>query len=314
MSRTFKQLTDGQRYQIHALLEAGMLQKDIAEQLDVNASTITREKKRRAKRDGTYDANLAVHKAKVKRGNAKWTGMKIEKYPELRQHIIDELKDGQSPECIAGRMKTEQRIPRVSSDTIYQWLYSVRGVAYSPYLCTKRTNRKKRKQKKDVTLIPSRVSIHDRPKDGVHAEGDTFHSPKSVRSSACVSCIVRLDTKEISLQKASSQSPVVLARCFQKSVDQLTPDTVTFDNGLENRQHTTLSIPTYFCDPGSPKQKPLVESSIGLVRRWELPKGSNLFLETQTHLDEITEFFNNKYRKSLGYLSPREYRAKLDGD
>lgn len=34
---------------------------------------------------------------------------------------------------------------------------------------------------------------------------------------------------------------------------------------------------------------------------------------TQKDLDLITEFLNNKYRKSLGYHSPNECRAMLEG-
>jgi IS30 family transposase len=313
MGMKYTQLTDADRYKIDALLRAGVPQKDIAIQLGVNPSTVSRERKRRLKRDGTYEGKVAVLKAQVKRGNAKWTGMKIEKYPELRRHIIEELSHGQSPETIAGRMKTESVFPRVSSDTIYQWLYSPRGLSYTIHLCTKRRKRRKVRDHTAPVVIPQRVSIHERPEEGVHAEADTFHSPKTVRSSACVALTIRPDTKELVLRKASNQSPTTLAECFRASVDTLRPDTLTFDNGLENRSHLTIGIPTYFCDPASPRQKPHVEGAIGLVRRWFLPKGTDLSKFTQKQLDLIVEFFDHKYRKSLAYRTPREERARLDG-
>jgi transposase, IS30 family len=239
--------------------------------------------------------------------------MKIEKYPELRRRIIEELIQGQSPETIAGRMKTEGILPRVSSDTIYQWLYSSRGLQYSVYLCTKRTKRRRVREHVVPVVIPQRISIHDRPKEGVHAEADTFHSPKTVRSSACVALTIRPDTKEMVLQRASNQSPTTLAHCFTESAGRLRPDTITFDNGLENRGHLAIGIPTYFCDPASPRQKPHVEGAIGLVRRGFLPKGTDLSRVPQKQLDHIVEFFDHKYRKSLAYRSPREERARLDG-
>jgi transposase, IS30 family len=313
MGTKYTQLTDADRYKIDALLRAGTPQKDIATQLGVNPSTVSRERKRRLKRDGTYDGKAAVVKAHVKRGNAKWTGMKIEKYRELRRRIIEELSHGQSPETIAGRMKTENTLPRVSSDTIYQWLYSPRGIPYSIHLCTKRRKRRKVRERTVPVVIPQRISIHNRPEEGVHAEADTFHSPKTVRSSVCVALTIRPDTKEFVLRKATNQSPTTVARCFKESITHLKPDTLTFDNGLENRAHLSLGIPTYFCDLASPRQKPYVEGAIGLVRRWFLPKGTDLSKLTQKQLDEIVKFFDHKYRKSLAYRSPREERARLDG-
>jgi len=42
----YKQLTQGQRYQIYAFCKAGYLQKEIAEELGVAPSTISRELRR----------------------------------------------------------------------------------------------------------------------------------------------------------------------------------------------------------------------------------------------------------------------------
>lgn len=313
MGTHYQHLRDTDRYQIHALLEAGVDQKDIAHQLGVSPSTISRERRRRTTKGDRYDAATATRKAAGARRSAKWTGMKIERHPQLRTRIIEELKAGQSPECIAGRMERDEVAPRVCSDTIYRWLYSPRGLRYSSHLCSKRTKRKHRRPRRHTVVISGRVSIHERPLAGIHAEGDTFHSPKTVPRSACVALMVRPDTKEVDLRKAASQSPGVVSRCFARGVVRLAPDTLTLDNGLENRAHTTLSLPTYFCDLASPRQKPHAEGSIALVRRWFYPKGTDLSRLTQDDLDQVTEFFNNKYRKSLHYDSPRERRAMLEG-
>jgi transposase, IS30 family len=311
MKANYKHLTNPQRHKIEAWLESGLLQKDIATKLGVDPATVSRERKRRQK-NGLYIAEVAIHKTQVKRGNSKWTGMKIEKYPSLKARIITGLEAKQSPEAIAGRLKEEDVTPRVTSETIYQWLYSARGLSYSSFLCTRRRRRKRQKPKRTVTVIKDRIPIQNRPKEGIHAEADTFHSPKSSLSSACVAIVVRPDTKEISLKKARNQSPSTLATCFKASVAELKPDTLTFDNGLENRDHFTLGIPTFFCDPGSPKQKPYVENAIKQVRAWYLKKGTDLSCVSQKDLDQMAESFNQKYRKSLGYLSPKEKRAMLE--
>ena len=65
-------------------------------------------------------------------------------------------------------------------------------------------------------------------------------------------------------------------------------------------------IRTYFCNPHSPWQKPLIENSIGLLRRWFLPKGTDLSKVTEEELQKYIYILNHKYRKSLGYKSADE--------
>jgi len=65
-------------------------------------------------------------------------------------------------------------------------------------------------------------------------------------------------------------------------------------------------LPTYFCDPASPRQKPFIESSIGLCRRWFWPKGTDLRQVGQEEFADKIEILNNKYRKTLRYRSANE--------
>jgi transposase, IS30 family len=70
--------------------------------------------------------------------------------------------------------------------------------------------------------------------------------------------------------------------------------------------HKKFGVATYFCDPHSPWQKPLVEQSIGLLRRWFIPKGTDLRDVSEEQLQECFSVLNNKWRKSLGYRSAIE--------
>lgn len=97
-----------------------------------------------------------------------------------------------------------------------------------------------------------------------------------------------------------------MKEAMQDVVASINADTCTFDNGIENRDHEEFGVPTYFCNPHSPWQKPHVENNIGLTRRWFLPKGTDLTDVTQEELDEYATILNNKYRKSLGYRSALE--------
>ena len=86
--------------------------------------------------------------------------------------------------------------------------------------------------------------------------------------------------------------------------------TWTMDNGVENIYHDQFGIPTYFCTKGSPWQKPHVESSIGLLRRWFMPKGTDLSKVTEEELQSMLFTVNQKYRKSLGYRT--SYEASVE--
>ena len=74
--RNYKQLSQGQRYQIEILLKAGHTQKEIAQQLNVSSATISREIKRN----------------KGKRGyRPKQTQIKADKRGQIRNRVsIDE--------------------------------------------------------------------------------------------------------------------------------------------------------------------------------------------------------------------------------
>lgn len=67
--RNYKQLSQGQRYQIEILLKAGHTQKEIAQQLNVSSATISREIKRNKGKRG-YRPKQAQIKADKRRSKA----------------------------------------------------------------------------------------------------------------------------------------------------------------------------------------------------------------------------------------------------
>ena len=306
--KKFIHLTQHHRDRIEALIDQGETQKEIAKILKVNESTISREITKRRKRTGIYDADTAGHKAQVKRSNSKYQGMKVERNTELRKYIIQELKVPRSPDEIAGRMKQEKRKDRVGKDAIYKWLYSVYGAPYCKYLCTKRYKPKHHKKVVKREMIPQRVSIDKRPKKRglIHAEGDTLVSGKKTGSLHAASLIAIQKTKLLVGTKLTNLKPETMKVSVQVSLQNITIDTLTLDNGIENKQHTEFGVPSYFCDPYSPWQKPLVEQSIGLLRRWFHKKGKDLSEVSEEEYQENLAYINNKYRKSLGYASANE--------
>lgn len=311
--QSFRHLDQHDRDRIEAMRNAGHTQKEIATILNVDKGTISREIAKRKRKNGYYEATTAGHKALVKRLESKYQGMKIEKEPELRNFIIEELKHSRSPDEIAGRMKKERRSPRVNTNAIYKWLYSVWGQSYCRYLCTKRSRpriQKKTLQKR--VMIPNRVSIHQRFLGATHKtryrhfEGDTIVAPKKAHNTESVAIIVERKSHFLAGRRIPSLSPLHMADAIRALHNDVSIVSLTLDNGIENRYHETFGICTFFCDSHSPWQKPHVEGDIGLVRRWFIPKGTDFASVSETQLQEYITILNHKYRKSLGYKSAYE--------
>lgn len=305
-TRTFVQLDGHKRDRIEAMLDRDILQKDIAKILEVNKSTISREVAERKKNDGKYVSTVASHKALVKRENSKYQGMKIEQHPEIRKHIIVELKKKRSPDEIAGKMKKEKWKVRVSGDAIYRWLYSIYGQKHCKYLCTKRYKKKPSKGVIKRHTIPNMVSIHNiKGNMGIMTEGDTFLSPKKVSKRSAV-LVGWKKSKLLKGDIVKSLRPIYTKRVMKRIHTENKSDLMILDQGIENQYHQQFGVKSYFCDKASPRQKPFIESSIGLCRRWFWPKGTNLAKVTPKEFQENLEILNNKYRKTLQYRSANE--------
>ncbi len=305
----FRHLTANDRDRIHALYGQGHDQTSIAGVLGVHKGTVSRELRRYEKTTWRYSASRAQQDAEEKRRHSKRPGMKIEETPTLRQYLIKELKRLRSPDEIAGRMKKDGTMPRVGKTAIYKWLYSDDGRPYCRFLCTKRTRKKRQSHLTQKVHIPARKPLNERPDtEGlVHTEGDLFVSPRTSGSKRCGLLVVEKESKLLSGGIVANKSAHVIVPAMRRALSITRPDTCTLDNGIENIHHRDFGVPTYFCDPGSPTQKPDAEGSIGLVRRWFNPKGTNLdHLPDATYQSQL-HLLNHKYRKSLGYRSSYEY-------
>lgn len=304
--KSFRHLIQSDRDRIEALKDEGHLQKEIAKILKVDAGTISREIKGRKKKNGNYEATNAQRKASCKRSNSKYQGMKIEGNQELKIHIIKGLKAMQAPDEIAGKMKKDNLTFSIGANAIYKWLYSNRGQQYCKYLCTKRYKKKKQKKLPKRIMIKDRISLSQRPKEGVHGEGDLFVSPTKTGTKRSGAIICVPDTKLLVATLIKNKKPAVMTQATNKMLTEITIDDLTMDNGIENRGHKNFSVPVFFADPHAPWQKPHVENSIGLLRRWFLPKGTDLKKISEKELQKYLHILNGKYRKSLGYRSAYE--------
>jgi IS30 family transposase len=304
--RRFRHLNQHDRDRIQALLDSGHKQEEIAKIIDFDPGAVSREINKRKYKDGRYIATYAQHKARVKRKNSKAEGMKVESNPELKEFIIKELIAHRSPDEIAGRMVLENKTSRVATKAIYKWLYSRWGQPYCKYLCTKRYKKRKQKNKTKREMIPNRKSIHIRPIAGVHAQGDLFVSPTKTRTQRSGAVFIVPDTKLAAGTMIEDKKPASFKQAVKQTTKYINVDDLTLDNGIENRNHEQFGIDTYFCDPHSPWQKPHIEGFIGLIRRWFIPKKTDLKGVSEEQFQEYLHILNSKHRKSLGYRSAYE--------
>ena len=98
-------------------------------------------------------------------------------------------------------------------------------------------------------------------------------------------------------------------------IEALTPlqsiiQTITVDYEKEFALHKAitqqLKIPIYFAHPYRSWERGANENMNGLIRQY-LPKGISFEGVTEAYVQQIQQQLNNRPRKSLGYLTPKEY-------
>lgn len=286
---------------IALLLRRKYSYNEIAKLVGVDHTTISREVNRNSDSEGRYDARLAERKARRRRQESRIQYRLIDTNPALEQLIITKLEDDWSPDQIVRR----RRLSSVSS--VYRYLD--RHPHLKKYL--RRAGRRRRRY--GTKRIPSRYqankrSIHERPpiRSIGHWEGDTI-----LGSERKLRIVTYVDT--LSGYLVAAKVPGGADSIHEKAKQQfkeLPCSSITYDNGSEFALHQLIERDTkakvYFADPGKPNQRGANENVNGLLRQY-FPKGSSFATITDSDVKRAVTKLNNRPRKRLNYLTPREY-------
>lgn len=304
MKKSIK-ITRRERFDIRILLDLEQTFRAIARKLNRSPNSIRNEVVFNSV-SGVYDPIKADAKAKTRRRSTRLKWSKIENNPALKKHIIAKLKKHWNPDEISGNMR-ECHLPFYASKTaIYQWLFSCWGQRYCRYLYSKRYRRKKRKFKIKKTTVIGLIPIQMRPDEinlrleSGHWEGDAIVSCKSGKGGAAVA--QERKSKLICAKIVRTLKPKPYVIKLKRMLNGKKALSITFDRGIENRNHLELCLPAYGCDPYSSWQKGGVENGNKMIRRY-FPKGADFSKIRQKQMDRIVSIINNKPRRSLGYKS-----------
>ena len=314
-------LTLAELEEISRGVAAGRSMRSTSRLLGRPASTVSRE----ISRNGGGDVYRATEAEERSWGRARRPRRcRLACCPRLRRLVEEKLREHWAPQQIAGwlrRTNPQDESRYVSHETIYRGLYVQPGGGLSKgltrHLSSRRTIRRSRHSTRKghgKGQIADMISIHQRPatvEDRVvpgHWEGDLI----SGASNSSIVTVVERSTRYLVLIKVSNKKTETVVSALIEQANKIPTElykSLTWDRGSEMADHKRFTeatnITVYFCDPQSPWQRGSNENTNGLLRRY-FPKGTDLSLHSQEHLDKIARRLNERPRKTLGYETPAE--------
>lgn len=289
----------------------GMKRSEIAKEIGVHKSTITRELERNESGRWKYSPSRAERFAR-------------ERHRSKRKHRMDDatrarvrslLEMEWSPEQISKRLPLEG-LTSVSHETIYRHVYRDKQEGGELYKHLRRRHRYRKRIHKYCkrfgwdtrrtiserpAVVDSRIRIGDWEADTIIGHG---------RSGAILSLVERR-SRLCLLEKLPGTSPQKLAEAACRQLMPLKDKvlTITSDNGIEFTRHQTiaeaLDADFFFADPYSSWQRGTNENTNGLVRQY-FPKKTAFDAVSDTDILFVANRLNNRPRKVLGFKTPNE--------
>jgi IS30 family transposase len=321
---SYQQLTITEREKIQEGLWAKKSLRSISKDIGRPVSTVSREIERnKSPILDRYTPRLAEDRAKEKRKErGRHDRLKNE---TVRKYVIAKLKDGYSPEQIAGRLPLDHPGHTVSYEAIYQYIYAQfrregngRCLTEDLRVYLKRGHRHrtaKGMRKGQRIFKPKGLSIDERPESVEerkivgHWEGDSVVSRKSPYA---LNTIVERKTGLVFISRLKDHTAKETTSAVIERLGSLPLKfrmTLTLDNGTENSDYETitkiLGTTCYYAHPYHSWERGTNENTNGLIR-WYLPKGTDFANISDETIRAIETALNNRPRKRLGWKTPLE--------
>jgi len=308
--RIYHQLTSGQRYQISALKKIGHSQTEIAHELEVHKSTISRELSRNKGERG-YRPKQASEKAQERRAQTT-PGKRI--LAETWEVVEEKLRQDWSPEQVSGWLK--QRAVCLSPEWIYQHILADQGTSGDLHTHLRQYGKRRKRygQYDRRGKLPNRVSIEERPPLVEQRErlGDwEIETLVGKGQRGALVSLVERKSRYTLLQPVTQRFANLVADATISLLHPFTDlvHTITGDNGKEFAEHIriaeTLKADFYFAHPYSAWERGTNENTNGLVRQY-FPKKTDFSLVSLVDTTSAMDKLNHRPRKCLDFKSPFE--------
>ena len=140
----------------------------------------------------------------------------------------------------------------------------------------------------------------------------TSGSMASIRQRPAGRRIIRRRCSSFTSTAISTKSTRTVVTALIKQAKKLPKElykSLTWDRGKELTDHRRFTLATkidvYFCDPQSPWQRGSNENTNGLLRQY-FPKGTDLSVHSQAHLNKVARQLNERPRETLQFETPAE--------
>jgi transposase, IS30 family len=310
--KQYKQLTSEQRYQIYGLKQAGLDQTQIAQKMNVNKSTISREFSRNQGQRGWRPKQAQVLRDERKQACRNGRQFAATEWTEVERLVRGDL----SPEQTASRLALEGTL-QISHETIYRYIYADKreGGDLHRHLRSQKPRRKRYASGQERRgVIKNRIGIEARPaivdqKTRIGDwEGDTMIGQH--HRGGLVTLAERKSRYVLAgriCSKHAQRVTKVMTRLLRPHQHHC--HTITLDNGKEFAEHeriaAELEASIYFAHPYRSWERGLNENSNGLLRQY-FPKGMALTDITDEQVRYAVDRLNHRPRKVLGYRTPHE--------
>jgi len=308
--QSYQHFTLTERENLYMLRKAEYGIRAIARELGRSPSSISRELKRNLDKDSRYNAWNATF-AYIRRRKKSRRKMRFEKDSELKAWTITQLKKYWPPETIVAIWKREHPGERLSHTSIYR---AIKAGILPEITEDRHLRRRGRLKYKAQNCAPVKVDrrIRDWPAEVVDRarvgdwEGDTV---RGAPGKGVILTLVDRKSRFLAAHLCANKRADTVKDAIIASMRGKPAKTMSFDNGSEfaeyHKVEDQLETTIYFADPHHPWQRGTNENLNGILRFF-FPKGTNFLNISSSYLKFIVDLVNDRPRKCLGWLSPRD--------